>query len=186
MAPTTPAVGHSVIKVSNLKRLFIYQITYRAICVVILGLCAHLPPFDSSHQVLWPASTTTGTVFERFISTALRWDSFHFHEIAQRGYTHEHLYAFFPGVPTIMRFSSLLFGYGTTAGLLWGSWITIAGCYTLTTLYELTLAHTGSHELAMLATACSILNTSPATLLHAPYAEPFFSFFSFKGTRLIV
>ncbi|KIM31423.1 glycosyltransferase family 76 protein [Serendipita vermifera MAFF 305830] len=106
---------------------------------------------------------------------------FHFLEIAQRGYTYEHLYAFFPGVPTVMRISSFIFDYGTISSMLWGSWIAVFGCYTLATLYELTLVHTSSHELAMLATACSILSTSPPTLLHAPYTEPFFAFFSFKG-----
>ena len=178
---TTSTSGHSATRTANLKRLFIYFIAYRVICGVVLSCCAYLPPFDSSHQVILPASTTTNSFLERFISTSLRWDSFHFLEIAQRGYTYEHLYAFFPGVPTLMRASSLLFGYGTTLGMLWGSWVAVVGCYTLTTLYDLTLVHTGSHDLAMLATACSIFTTSPATLLHAPYTEPFFAFFSFKG-----
>jgi hypothetical protein len=183
MAPTTIA-GRSKATTSNVRRLFIYLIGYRVLCGLILLACSYLPPFDSSHQIVWPAAAATSSSFERFISTALRWDSFHFLEIAQNGYTYEHLYAFFPGTPTVMRAGSLLFGYGTISGLLWGSWVTAASCLTLTTLYELTLAYTGSQELAMLATACSILTTGPATLLHAPYTEPFFAFFSFKGAFL--
>jgi hypothetical protein len=185
MAPTT-ITGRSKSSTSNVRQLFVYLLGYRVLCGVILLACSYLPPFDSSHQIVWPASTTTASVLERFISTTLRWDSFHFLEIAQKGYTYEHLYAFFPGTPTVMRLSSLPFGYGTISGLLWGSWVTVASCFTLTTLYELTVAYTGSQELAMLSTACSILTTSPATLLHAPYAEPFFAFFSFKGALVFL
>jgi GPI mannosyltransferase 2 len=184
MAPTI--AGRSKSSTSNVRRLFVYLLGYRVLCGVILLACSYLPPFDSSHQIVWPASTTTASILERFISTTLRWDSFHFLEIAQKGYTYEHLYAFFPGTPTVMRISSLPFGYSTISGLLWGSWVTVASCFTLTTLYELTVAYTGSQELAMLSTACSILTTSPATLLHAPYAEPFFAFFSFKGALIFL
>ncbi|KAG8841545.1 ER membrane glycoprotein subunit of the GPI transamidase complex-like protein [Serendipita sp. 411] len=54
-------------------------------------------------------------------------------------------------------------------------------CITTKTLYELTLLESGSQQVGMLATACSLLVTSPAALLHAPYAEPFFTFLSYKG-----
>jgi len=173
--------GHSRLRASDSRQLFIYLIGHRIVCSVILLFSSYLPPFDSSHQVLWPVLSTSVSTFGRFISTILRWDSFHFLEIAQNGYTYEYLYAFLPGTPTIMRASSLLSGYGTIFGLSWVVCTTVVSYFTLTTLYDLTLVHTGSQELAMLATTCSILTTSPATLLHAPYAELPFSFFSYKG-----
>lgn len=171
----------SLIK-SPIKYLFIYIILYRLVCAAILLWGSYYPPFDSSHVVLWPTlATDTESIFNRFISTAVRWDVFHFHEIAKNGYTYEHLYAFPPGMATIMRITSSIFGYGSTSGMLWGYWIAVVFCSTLHTLYEFTLLQTKSPEMASLAAACSLLPSSPATLIHAPYAEPFFTFLSFKG-----
>lgn len=167
-------------RASNIRTLFIYLAGYRLFCAAILFACAYITPFDASH-VVSGLPAPSDTITNRFISTTLRWDVFHFLEIAQSGYTYEHLYAFLPGVPAILRATSAVFGYGTISGMLWRCWVAIIYCLTLPTLYDLTLFQTGSQELAMLASACSIIVTSPSTLLHAPYTEPFFAFCSFKG-----
>jgi GPI mannosyltransferase 2 len=166
---------------SNIRTLLIYFVGYRVFCAAVLLICAYITPFDASHEIIG----TPNTVVSRFISTTIRWDTFHFIEIAQNGYTYEYLYAFFPGIPTILRALSAAFGYGNLSAMLWGCWVLIICCLTLPTLYDLTLLHTGSQELAMLASACSIITTSPPTLLHAPYAEPFFAFFSYKGMSFL-
>src|ERR1700743_2001379 len=134
-------MGHSRSRASDLRQLFTYLIGYRVVCSVILLCCSYLPPFDSSHQIVWPTLSTSSSVLERFVSTTLRWDSFHFLEIVQSGYTYEHLYAFFPGTPTVMRTGFFLFGYGATAILLWVVWNTLVSLFTLATLYDLTMVH---------------------------------------------
>ncbi|KAG8813575.1 ER membrane glycoprotein subunit of the GPI transamidase complex-like protein, partial [Serendipita sp. 401] len=164
----------------NLRNLFLGHTLYKILCILILLACSQLPAFDSAHNVNWPTSRED-TIFKQFITTTIRWDTFHFLNIAQNGYSYEHLYAFFPGVPAILRVTSVLFGYGAYESMLWGSWISIMFCVTTKTLYELTLLESGSQQVAMLATACSLLVTSPAAQLHAPYAEPFFTFLSYKG-----
>ena len=46
---------------------------------------------------------------------------------------------------------------------------------------SLTLEYSSSPSFALLATLLSLLPLSPATVLYAPYAEPFFAALSFKG-----
>ncbi|KAF8170181.1 GPI mannosyltransferase 2 [Mycena galopus ATCC 62051] len=48
-------------------------------------------------------------------------------------------------------------------------------------MYSLSLHHLGSPALARLAAILSLLPSSPATLFLAPYTEPFFTYFSYKG-----
>ena len=50
-----------------------------------------------------------------------------------------------------------------------------------TTLYNLTLHHVGSPNLALIASVLSFLPSSPATLRFAAYSEPFFTYLSYKG-----
>ena len=169
MTPTSSSAKSAIPSKSNLKQLLTFALLYKVCCIAVLLLCTYATPFDASHLVLWP-TTATQSVFDRFISTTLRWDVFHFYEIAQRGYSYEHIYAFLPGGPAIMRISSLALGDGHISGMFWGSWFLVTACSTLYTLYQITLLETGSQQVAMLATASSILTTSPATLLHAPYA----------------
>jgi phosphatidylinositol glycan class V len=192
MNTTTSTFGHfSSLFNSPIRKLFVYIILFRLICAGILVWGSYQPPFDASHVVLWPElAANSQALLSRFISTALRWDVFHFQEIARRGYAYEHLYAFLPGTPAVMRIAastSSLLGYGSgehiISGTLWICWIIILLCGTSKTLYEFILLHTKSPEMAMLATACSLLPSSPSTLLHAPYAEPFFTFLSFKGKK---
>ena len=50
-----------------------------------------------------------------------------------------------------------------------------------TTLYNLTLHHLGSPNLALITSVLSLLPSSPATLRFAAYSEPFFTYLSYKG-----
>lgn len=63
--------------------------------VIILTATAMVPPFDASHLVSQPQWGIS--------SALLRWDAFHFSQIALKGYTYEHLFAFFPAIPAVMR-----------------------------------------------------------------------------------
>jgi phosphatidylinositol glycan class V len=176
---TTRSVRSDADKANYTRILSIFS-AYRVVCAAVLLLCGYLPAFDASHQVV-SSSSTSGPLLTRFISTTIRWDAFHYLEIARNGYHYEHLYAFLPGTPAVMRVASTFLEYGTLSGMLWGSWVIILLFSTTRSLYALTLEHTHSRELAILATISSIFTTSPATLLHAPYSEPFFAFLSFQG-----
>ncbi|THH07761.1 hypothetical protein EW145_g3162 [Phellinidium pouzarii] len=160
-----------------LKRLVI---AVHVLVSVVLFIAARLPSFDSSAELVldpaWPTSL-------------LRWDAFHFAHIARDGYTYEYEYAFFPGTPLVMGFSAKLLeianittGNNFIGVLVAGTLLSAAvSVDTALTLYDLTCYHFPSPAFALLATLLSLLSSSPATLRHAPYAEPFFTYLSYKG-----
>jgi len=130
---------------------------------VVLNAAARLIPlFDASprlvHPSLWPL---------------VRWDSFHFVAIANDGYRYEHQWAFLPATPFLVSLVPLPWWPLALLGL---------ACASTTTLYKLTLHHfPASPSLARLTALTALLPSSSPTLYFAPYAEPFFTFLSYKG-----
>lgn len=158
--------------------------------LLLAGLASLLPLFDSSPDILL---TSPSTSWSRYVTRPLlRWDLFYFAHIASRGYTHEQVWAFFPGSPFVMRAMSHLMrfilpsvtGKGaslTYDELLFGGLLASLSCGSATTLYRLTLHHTNSANLAFLASLLSLFPSSPVTLRLAPYAEPFYTYLSYRG-----
>ncbi len=144
---------------------------------------SYLPLFDASpHTVLAPSSTLPS-----FSSSLLRWDTFHFTAIAKAGYSHEHHWAFFPGVPSLLRFAARFSPpvddpiFALVRVALIHAAIAIP---TTRALYHLTLIHFGSPSFALLTALLSLLPASPVTLYFAPYAEPIFTFLSYAGVYI--
>jgi hypothetical protein len=69
--------------------------------------------------------------------------------------------------------------------LLLGGVAAAVTCDTTRTFYALSLHHLRSPQLAFLASLLSLLPSSPVTLQYAPYSEPFFTYFSYKGESLL-
>ena len=164
-----------------LTRLVILQHAFIALWIIA---AAKLPAFDSSADVV---------VNSTWQKALLRWDVFHFLHVAQSEYVFEHEYAFFPGLPILMQAYAKV--YDVVAGnqeitaapfLLSGSLaVFMTGIGSIQALYDLTLNTFKSPSMAFLTSILSLLSSSPATLRFAPYAEPFFTFFSYKGVFLI-
>ncbi|KAG8910533.1 ER membrane glycoprotein subunit of the GPI transamidase complex-like protein [Tulasnella sp. 417] len=165
-----------------------YYLSRIIVATIIILSATLLPPFDSSHLITQPQRKFG------FASALLRWDVFHFANIALNGYTHEHLFAFFPGIPFLMRlFAEAGLRVFNIAGfterpsvsegdvLLGGAAASLILCNWTGDLYDLTVAVGGTPSLAKLTTLLSLLPLSPPTLLFAPYAEPFFATLSYKG-----
>ncbi|KAJ7594703.1 glycosyltransferase family 76 protein [Mycena floridula] len=150
--------------------LIVLAVLARVLTIGLGYLSSLLPLFDASPKLLRLSPWT---------QPLLRWDAFHFLDIAQDGYVYEHQYAFFPGVPLVMRY--LAIGDSPSAMLLAGALTAALICDSTTTFYQLSLHHLGSPSLAYLATVLSLLPSSPATLRFASYAEPFFTYLSYKG-----
>jgi len=131
---------------------------------VLVQLSAHLLPlFDAS-----PVLVTTSPLF--------RWDVFHFSHIAQHhSYVYEHEWAFFPAIPFIIRYSSIL------PFIIRCSLVPLLTLNTSQILYSLSLYHLPSHNHALLASLLSLLPASPVTAYLAPYTEPFFTYLSYRG-----
>ncbi|KAF8891684.1 GPI mannosyltransferase 2, partial [Infundibulicybe gibba] len=76
---------------------------------------------------------------------------------------------------------SLFTKSSSVSELLLGGALMVVACDSTRTLYHLSLHHLGSPSLAFLASVLSLFPSSPATLYFAPYTEPFFTYFSYRG-----
>ncbi|KAG8217914.1 glycosyltransferase family 76 protein [Butyriboletus roseoflavus] len=166
---------------AHLRTLTLLSLLSRVlIATLIISSSYVLTLFDSSPRLILNSSAPP------WISSLLRWDAFHFAHVAQEGHAYEHAWAFFPALPFIMRVSGhILSRVGLssadiTAPLLGGAMLAAASDSTRV-LYRLSLHHLRSSSAAFLATALSLLSSSPATLRFAPYSEPFFTYCSYRG-----
>lgn len=155
-----------------------------ALTLSLTYAASQLPLFDQSPELLLPP---TGGIFARLAAPLYRWDSFHFVDIAAKGYAYEHEWAFFPGTPFVMRIVGDVLRRlqreeeTTIAHLLAGGGLASLLCGTITTLYDLTMHHFGSPSVAYLTCLLSLLPSSPVTLRFSAYTEPFFTYFSYRG-----
>jgi phosphatidylinositol glycan class V len=141
----------------------------------------------SSYLPLFDASPRTVLVPLSFSYSLLRWDAFHFTIIAKAGYSREHHWAFFPGVPSLLRFSARFSPPvdNPTFALACVALIHAAIAIPATrAIYHLTLIHFRSPSFALLTALLSLLLASPVTLYFAPYAEPIFTFLSYAGAHI--
>lgn len=153
----------------------------RALAAALLYLSSsYLTLFDASPRTVLPPSAVPS-----FASSLFRWDAFHFTSIAKDGYSYEHHWAFFPGVPLLLRAADhlpTLFLDDATSALSWLALLNAAiAIPTTRAIYHLTLTHFCSPSFALLTALLSLLPASPATLYFAPYAEPIFAFLSYQG-----
>jgi phosphatidylinositol glycan class V len=151
-------------------------------------LAAALLYLSSSYLTLFDASPRTllaPSAFPSFASTLFRWDAFHFTAISKDGYSYEHQWAFFPGIPSLLRVADrlpALFFDDATSALSWLALLHVAiAIPTTRAIYYLTLIHFQSPSFALLTALLSLLPASPTTLYFAPYAEPIFTFLSYQG-----
>jgi phosphatidylinositol glycan class V len=99
---------------------------------------------------------------------------------------YEYEWAFFSGVPLLMRVSARLqalagFGSNDWVTLLRGGACMAVLCDSTLVLYHLSLHHLRSPSLAFLSTALSLFSSSPVALRLASYSEPFFTYLSYRG-----
>lgn len=144
---------------------------------------SYLPLFDASPYTI-PAPSST---LPSFSSSLLRWDAFHFIAIAKAGYSREHLWAFFPGVPSLLRFAARISPPVDDPTFALARVALIHAAIAIPTtrvIYYLTLRHFHSPSFALLAALLSLLPASPVTLYLAPYAEPIFTFLSYAGAYI--
>ncbi|KAI0776922.1 GPI mannosyltransferase 2 [Trametes elegans] len=176
------------------RRLLLITSSIATLLTLALTILASaLPLFDASPNVLLPPASRR-SLRHTLASAVLRWDAFHFAHIATHGYVYEHEWAFFPGVPFVMRQGGRLVralstplakSAGAQLGwdevLLGGLLASVVNTFSVTTLYDLTLAHFRSTSIALLASLLSLLPSSPVTLRLAGYSEPFFTSLSYLG-----
>ncbi|KAL1701193.1 glycosyltransferase family 76 protein [Schizophyllum commune] len=144
----------------------------RALLISFALLASYLlPPFDASAK----ADSFTAP----WANALVRWDVFHFAQIARGGYQYEHQWAFFPGLPWLLRATAL-----SEREYLLGGALLVLLCDTTLVMYDLSLLILGNRDAALLGALLSLLPSSPATLRLVPYAEPFFTYLSYRGMLL--
>jgi phosphatidylinositol glycan class V len=158
------------------KQLLILTFSGQVLIQLLLFLSSYLPLFDSSPWAVLDKSTTSWAT-----SSLLRWDVFHLGLVADER-MYEHQWAFFPGVPNFMKFLGQIAPNDNWAAFLQGGVLLIMACDSTLVLYELSLRHLKSPPLSLLSAILSLLPSSPATLRHAPYAESFFTWASYRGS----
>lgn len=156
----------------------------RVLCAILLVLTSRLALFDASPELLLTPTST----FSKWSSTLLRWDAFHYAHIAQEGYVYEYEWAFFPGMPYLTRIlAQVLSKLWKSGDGLHMELLLVSGAFAALVfdgtflLYRLTMRHFKSPSVALLTALMFILPSSPVTLRHAAYAEPFFAYLSYKG-----
>ncbi|KAG6333853.1 hypothetical protein ID866_5241, partial [Astraeus odoratus] len=160
---TSPATEAIVVK-HHLRSLLALSLVSRLlICVLIVSSTALLTVFDASPRLV------LDDTFSAWTTSLLRWDAFHFAHVADEGRMYEYEWAFFPGVPLIMRWSgSALSILGLSApgwpALLRGGALAAVFFDSTCILYQLSLHHLRSPSAAFLAAALSLLSSSAATL----------------------
>ncbi|KAL1687520.1 glycosyltransferase family 76 protein [Schizophyllum commune] len=141
----------------------------RALLISFALLASYLlPPFDASAK----ADSFTAS----WADALVRWDVFHFAQIARGGYQYEHQSAFFPGLPWLLRATAL-----SEREYLLGGALLVLFCDTTLVMYDISLLFLGNRDAALLSAMLSLLPSSPATLRLVPYAEPFFTYLSYRG-----
>lgn len=163
----------------HLRLLRILSLGSRILTAVALYALSRLPLFDSS-----PKITSNN-------SPLLRWDAFFFTHVAHEGYVHDYEWAFFPGTPLVMRLAGGIihwlknFERGPVSwdDLLQGGGLAALAVDSTTTLYNLTLHHFKSCNIALMVSLLSLIPSSPAVLRVAAYSEPFFNYLSYQGER---
>ncbi|KAF9264237.1 mannosyltransferase [Marasmius fiardii PR-910] len=157
----------------GLNGLIILSFSSRILVYLLALVSSLLPLFDASPKTFY---------LSKYSQPFLRWDAFHFASIAESNYLYEYQWAFFPGVPLVMKYSERALHHITGhSDLMLGGVLAAMACDTTRTMYKLSLHHLGSPRLAHLATLLSLLPSSPATLRLAVYADPFFTYFAYKG-----
>jgi phosphatidylinositol glycan class V len=157
------------------RQLLTLTLASQFLILILLFLCSYLPLFDSSPWVVLDKSTTSWAT-----SSLLRWDVFHLGLVADER-MYEHQWAFFPGAPTLTKFLGQIAPGGNGETLLQGGMLLAIACDSTQVLYDLSLHHLKSTSLSFLSAVLSLLPSSPATLRHALYAEPFFTWASYRG-----
>ncbi|KAH9895752.1 glycosyltransferase family 76 protein [Cubamyces lactineus] len=180
----------------HIRFLIILSSCATLLTIFLTTLSSQLPLFDSSPHILLPP-TPYFSLRRALASAALRWDVFYFAPIAKDGYVYEQQWAFFPGVPRVMRTWAVFMDAVRNLGqdrpkssflewediLLGGLTSSLLSIPSVLVLYDLTLTHLGSRSIALLASLLSLLPSSPTTLRMAGYSEPFFTFLSYMGMR---
>ena len=172
-------VGHDTRE--HVRLLDALTVLSRVSTTALLYLSSYyLPLFDASPRTLLAPSA-----FPSFTSALFRWDAFHFAGIAKDGYSYEHQWAFFPGVPLLLRVADRLPAFfldNMASAFAWVALLHAAlAIPTTRAIYHLTFMHFRSPSFALLTALLSLLPASPVTLYIAPYAEPTFTFLSYQG-----
>ncbi|KAF9167727.1 hypothetical protein BGX20_011522 [Mortierella sp. AD010] len=159
MAPKTDttatgARGTITNTVNRASTVAYYALVSRLV-IWALAVASHalIQDYDSALELVLPIETPSQQFFKSVFGVFLRWDSFYFVHIAEKGYVFEQEHAFFPLVPALMT----LISNTILAGVLVANVSFIIGSVQL---YKLTNTLFGREKFAFLSAMLYVLTPS--------------------------
>ncbi|KAF8938067.1 hypothetical protein BGZ58_001645 [Dissophora ornata] len=193
MAPGTDATGKGARGTSpsslNRASTVAYYALISRLAIWAIAVVSHalIQDYDSAVELILPIETPAEQLFKSVFGVFLRWDSFYFVDIAERGYVFEQAHAFFPLLPLLTR---LVAGTGNQhgqgncrtqqlvlAGILVANSAFIAASVQI---YRLSKALFGREKFAFLTALLYVL-TPAGIFMSAIYTESLFAALSFTG-----
>ncbi|KAF9110577.1 hypothetical protein BGX27_006156 [Mortierella sp. AM989] len=197
MAPKTDVAGKgaqdTTAIIASRASIVAYYALISRLVIWVLAVVSHtlIQDYDSALELVLPIDTPSQQFFKSIFGVFLRWDSFYFVHIAEKGYIFEQEHAFFPLVPALMRLISktILAPFG--AFLSYKQQLVLAGVLIANVsfiaasvqLYHLTNTLFKREKFAFLSAMLYVLTPS-GIFMSAIYTESLFAALSFTGMRL--
>ncbi|KAG0002533.1 hypothetical protein BGZ79_002811 [Entomortierella chlamydospora] len=198
MAPKTDTTGtgapDTIANTVNRASTVAYYALVSRLVIWALAVASHalIQDYDSALELVLPIETPSQQLFKSIFGVFLRWDSFYFVHIAEKGYVFEQEHAFFPLVPALMTLISNTILAPLGAFLTYRQLLVLAGVLVANVsfivasvqLYKLTNALFGREKFAFLSAMLYVLTPS-GIFMSAIYTESTFAALSFTGMMLV-
>jgi GPI mannosyltransferase 2 len=167
--------------IENIKDISRIFISFKLITIGVCFIASYFDPYNNSTALLFKEGSNLST---RLLGSFLRWDAVYFVMIAENGYSHEKMHAFYPLFPwLISQFSKLFFFSDKIVNIaLAGITLSITSQLIATiALYSLTLKLFGNDRNFAFMT-CFFFMIQPASYhMTCPFAEGLFAALSISG-----
>ncbi|KAF9352138.1 hypothetical protein BGX26_009994 [Mortierella sp. AD094] len=194
MAPKTDATGtgarDTIANTASRASTVAYYALVSRLAIWALAVASHtlIQDYDSALGLVLPIETPSQQLFKSVFGVFLRWDSFYFVHIAEKGYVFEQEHAFFPLVPVLMRLISNTILAPLGAFLTYRQLLVLAGVLVANVsfiaasvqLYGLTNTLFEREKFAFLSAMLYVLTPS-GIFMSAIYTESTFAALSFTG-----
>ncbi|KAG0013485.1 hypothetical protein BGZ80_011050 [Entomortierella chlamydospora] len=174
MAPKTDTTGtgapDTIANTVNRASTVAYYALVSRLVIWALAVASHalIQDYDSALELVLPIETPSQQLFKSIFGVFLRWDSFYFVHIAEKGYVFEQEHAFFPLVPALMTLISNTILAPLGAFLTYRQLLVLAGVLVANVsfivasvqLYKLTNALFGREKFAFLSAMLYVLTPS--------------------------
>ncbi|DAZ94269.1 TPA: hypothetical protein N0F65_011901 [Lagenidium giganteum] len=151
-----------------------FALLSRAVVSSAAALAAMVvPAYDTSSHFAVPV---------RALRAFVNWDAVHFLHLADRGYEYEHVHAFFPLYPLLVRIFSAWLPSGSNVALVMAGWLVSNGAFVLAAVCLYRLGLLVLHDERVACRAAYLFAVTPSGIfMSALYSESLMCLCSFAG-----